>query len=79
MLNLKVVSQVGEEIYFKCLHTTRLQNLMHTYCNRQGVSMNAVCFLFDGMRITEDQRPGQLGMEDGGAQPSCTPLHKPPS
>ena len=74
-LTLKCQDENGEEIYFKCLHMTLLQKLMHAYCNRQGVSMNSVDFLFDDERITEDQRPGQLDMEDGGA---AAILHVPP-
>ena len=81
-LNLKCQDENGEEIYFKCLHMTLLQKLMHAYCHRVGVSMNSVRFLFDGDLITEDQRPGQLGMEDGGAAAillSARAPHKPPS
>merc|ERR1712230_258322 len=64
-INLKVVTQDGNEIYFKCKQTTPLQKLMHAFCNRQGVSMNSVRFLFDGNRINETQTPSQLDMEDG--------------
>ena len=65
-INLKVVTQDGNEIYFKCKQTTPLQKLMHAFCNRQGVSMNSVRFLFDGNRVNETQTPSQLGMEDCG-------------
>ena len=64
-INLKVVTQDGNEIYFKCKQTTPLQKLMHAFCNRQGVSTNSVRFLFDGNRINETQTPAQLDMEDG--------------
>merc|ERR1711918_241721 len=64
-INLKVVTQDGNEIYFKCKQTTPLQKLMHAFCNRQGVSMQSVRFLFDGNRINETQTPQQLEMEDG--------------
>ena len=59
-INLKVVTQDGNEIYFKCKQTTPLQKLMHAFCNRQGVSMNSVRFLFDGNRINETQTPSQV-------------------
>jgi small ubiquitin-related modifier len=59
-INLKVVTQDGNEIYFKCKQTTPLQKLMHAFCNRQGVSTNSVRFLFDGNRINETQTPAQV-------------------
>ena len=74
LLNLKCRDARGE-VYFKCLHMALLQNLMHAYCDRRGVSMNSVRFLFDSKLITEEQRLGQLGMEDGGA---AAILHAPP-
>jgi len=64
-INLKVVTQDGNEIYFKCKKTTQLGKLMNAFCNRQGVSSNDVRFLFDGKRIHETQTPEQLDMEDG--------------
>ena len=66
-INLTVRTQDGNEIYFKCKRTTPLQKLMHAYCNRQGVTMGSVRFLFDGNRVNETQTPGQLDMEDGDA------------
>ena len=59
-INLKVVTQDGNEIYFKCKQTTPLQKLMHAFCNRQGVTMGSVRFLFDGNRINETQTPSQV-------------------
>ena len=70
-VNLKVVMQNGNEVYFKCKVSTPLQKLMHAFCNRQGVSMNSVRFLFDGNRIDETQTPQQLDMEDGESAPPC--------
>ena len=64
-INLKVVTQDDNEIYFKCKQTTPLQKLMHAFCNRQGVSTNSVVFCFNGNRINETQTPQQLDMEDG--------------
>ena len=40
---------------------------MNAYCQRQGVSMAAVRFHFDGERLRESQTPGELDMEDGDA------------
>ena len=55
----------GNEIFFKCKMTTPLQKLMQAFCNRQGVRMNSVRFLFDGQRISANQTPSELEMEDG--------------
>jgi len=64
-LNLKVVTQDGNEIFFKCKQTTPLQKLMQAFCNRQGVALNSVRFLFDGARLSPNQTPQELDMEDG--------------
>ena len=68
-INLMVLTQNNEEIYFKCRHMTRLTKLMQVFCDRQDVSMESARFFFDGSRIYGDQRPGQLDMLDGGATP----------
>jgi len=64
-LSLKVVTQDGNEIFFKCKQTTPLQKLMTAFCNRQGVATQSVRFLFDGSRINPNQTPQELEMEDG--------------
>lgn len=64
-INLKVATQDGNEIFFKCKMTTPLSKLMNAFCQRQGVTMNSVRFLFDGSRINVDQTPKDLEMEDG--------------
>jgi small ubiquitin-related modifier len=38
---------------------------MRAFCQRQGVAMESVRFLFDGNRIRENQTPNELEMEDG--------------
>ena len=64
-INLKVVTQDGNEIFFKCKSATPLNKLMNAFCQRQGVSINSVRFLFDGQRISPQQTPSALFMEDG--------------
>lgn len=64
-INLKVASQDGNDIYFKCKKTTPLAKLMNAYCQRQGLALGSVRFLFDGIRLTQHQTPGELDMEDG--------------
>ena len=64
-LNVKVVSQDGTEIFFKCKPHTNMSRLMNAYATRQGVNLKSVRFLFDGERVREDQTPKDLGLEDG--------------
>ena len=59
-INLKVVTQDGNEIYFKCKQTTLLKKLMDAFCRLQRVSSNSVRFLFDGNRINETHTPQQV-------------------
>ena len=62
-INLKVVTQDGNEIYFKCKMTTPLSKLMNAFCQRQGVQLASVRFLFDGSRINQQSTPKELEME----------------
>ena len=64
-LNLKVVTEDGNEIFFKLRETTPMHKLMAACCNRLGVGMHSVRFLFDGQRIDPNQTPQELEMEDG--------------
>ena len=64
-LNIKVVSQDGFEIFFKSKMHTRLRLLMNAFCQRAGVSIEAVQFFFDGEQIDETETPDDLDMEDG--------------
>ena len=64
-INLKVVAQDGNEIFFKCKMKTQLNKLMKAFCSRNGVAQNSVRFLFDGNRINGSQTPQELDMEDG--------------
>ena len=64
-INLKVVTQDGDEVFFTCKMSTPLDMLMKAFCNRYGVAANSVRFLFDGNRINGSQTPRELDMEDG--------------
>ena len=55
----------GTEVFFKCKKTTKLEKLMDAYCQRQGVNVHSIRFLFDGNRINGRQTPEDLEMEDG--------------
>ena len=64
-ITLKVVTQDGNEIFFKLRMATPMQRLMTAFCNRQGVSMNSIRFLFDGSRVSPNQTPHELELEEG--------------
>ena len=64
-VNLIVVEPSGTESIFVMDQTTSLQKLMHDYCNRKGISTNAVRFLFEGNRLNEAMTPQNMNMEDG--------------
>ncbi|XP_028418057.1 small ubiquitin-related modifier 1-like [Dendronephthya gigantea] len=63
-INLKVIAQDNTEVHFKIKRTTQLKKLKQAFCDRQGVALNSLRFLFDGQRITDDQTPKDLEMED---------------
>ena len=53
------------KIFFKCKPHTTMKKLMDAYATRQGVNRTSVRFLFDGERITDQQTPKDLGLEEG--------------
>uniref|UniRef100_A0AAZ3QZQ3 Small ubiquitin-related modifier 1 n=1 Tax=Oncorhynchus tshawytscha TaxID=74940 RepID=A0AAZ3QZQ3_ONCTS len=63
-IKLKVIGQDNSEIHFKVKMTTHLKKLKESYSQRQGVPMNTLRFLFEGQRISDNQTPKELGMED---------------
>lgn len=63
-INIKVKSQDGNEIYFKVKRVTQFRKVMLAYCRKVGADVDAVRFLFDGIRIRPEQTPEQLDMED---------------
>uniref|UniRef100_A0A8D0IIH4 Small ubiquitin like modifier 1 n=1 Tax=Sus scrofa TaxID=9823 RepID=A0A8D0IIH4_PIG len=54
----------SSEIHFKVKMTTHLKKLKESYCQRQGVPMNSLRFLFEGQRIADNHTPKELGMEE---------------
>jgi small ubiquitin-related modifier len=39
--------------------------LMDAYCQREGLPVDGVRFLYDGERVNRDQTPEELDMQDG--------------
>uniref|UniRef100_A0A8C5ZC55 Ubiquitin-like domain-containing protein n=1 Tax=Marmota marmota marmota TaxID=9994 RepID=A0A8C5ZC55_MARMA len=44
--------------------TTHLKKLKESHCQRQGVPMNSLGFLFEGQRIADNHTPKELEMEE---------------
>ncbi|KAI8319394.1 ubiquitin-like protein [Martensiomyces pterosporus] len=64
-INLKVVGPDNSEVLFKIKRKTKLSKLMQAYCSRTGQALGSVRFLVDGQRITGENTPDQLDLEDG--------------
>lgn len=61
---LVLLSQTGEETYFKVKKTTRMEKVFTTYATRKGVSVSALRFLLDGQRVAPEDTPTSLELED---------------
>ena len=65
-INIKVVAQDGSETLLNNFKMTkRLIHLKRAWCQRNGVDLSHVHFLFDGERIFDDYTPESLDMRDG--------------
>ncbi|KAK7039342.1 ubiquitin-like protein SMT3 [Favolaschia claudopus] len=65
-INIKVVSSVGEEVFFKIKRSTKLSKLQGAYASKVGKDVGSIRFLYDGERINDDDTPASLDMEDNG-------------
>lgn len=63
-VNLRVVGQDGTEVFFKIKKSTPLKKLMDAYCERQSLNPTSARFLYEGQRLSSDQTPKELEMED---------------
>jgi len=63
-LNIKVTDN-NNEVFFKIKRTTQLEKLMKAFCERQGKKPESCRFLFDGTRVTPEDTPDTLEMQDG--------------
>ncbi|KAJ2747837.1 SUMO protein smt3 [Coemansia sp. BCRC 34301] len=64
-VNIKVIGPDNSEVMFKIKTSTKLSKLMTAYCSRTGQTMGSVRFLVDGQRISPDDTPQALGLEEG--------------
>ncbi|HKB54624.1 MAG TPA: hypothetical protein VKD22_11535 [Ramlibacter sp.] len=63
-LVLKVVGQAGGEVQFRMKCGSPLKKLMDSYCQRQSISCASVRFLWNGQRVSPEDTPSGLGMQD---------------
>jgi len=63
-INLRVIGQNNSEVHFRIKKTTQMKKLKAAFCERQGIPINSVRFLFEGQRINDEQTPKDLEMED---------------
>ena len=54
-------------VQLKIKRHTPLSKRMKAYCERPGLSMRQIRFIFDGQPINETNTPAQLEMEDEDA------------
>ena len=55
----------GEVTVFELKRRTRLGNLFAAFADRKGISITGLAFMLDGEPVGSDERPIDLGLEDG--------------
>ncbi|KAF3824222.1 hypothetical protein GH733_008507 [Mirounga leonina] len=70
-IKLKVIGQDSSEIHFKVKMTTHLKKLKESYCQRQGVPMNSLRFLFEGQRIADNHTPKEVSIISSLSEEKC--------
>ncbi|KAJ7591148.1 small ubiquitin-related modifier [Mycena floridula] len=63
-INIKVVSAAGDEVFFKIKRSTKLSKLQGAYASKVGKDVSSIRFLYDGVRISDEDTPSSLDMED---------------
>uniref|UniRef100_K3X7L8 Ubiquitin-like domain-containing protein n=1 Tax=Globisporangium ultimum (strain ATCC 200006 / CBS 805.95 / DAOM BR144) TaxID=431595 RepID=K3X7L8_GLOUD len=63
-ITIRVKDQSGEETFFKVKPNTKMEKIFSAYAQRKGVPVSALRFLLDGTRISGDQTPKMLELED---------------
>mmetsp|Transcript_15179 Transcript_15179/g.17189 ORF Transcript_15179/g.17189 Transcript_15179/m.17189 type:complete len:96 (-) Transcript_15179:586-873(-) len=63
-ITLRVKDQSGEETFFRVKPTTKMSKVFEAYAQRKAVQTSALRFLLDGERISGDQTPEKLELED---------------
>mmetsp|Transcript_5873 Transcript_5873/g.10176 ORF Transcript_5873/g.10176 Transcript_5873/m.10176 type:complete len:109 (-) Transcript_5873:353-679(-) len=63
-ISLKVKDQDNNEVHFKVKLTTKFDKIFNAFCEKRGISREHTRFIFDGNRLTGQQTPKDLEMED---------------
>lgn len=64
-IQVKVVGQDRSEVHFKVKMSTNLAKVKKSYAERQGVPLESLRFMFEGNRISDDETPKKLEMQNG--------------
>lgn len=63
-ITIRVKDQTGEETMFKIKKSTKMSKVFNAYAQRKGVEASSLRFLLDGERISGDESPKMLELED---------------
>mmetsp|Transcript_3699 Transcript_3699/g.8586 ORF Transcript_3699/g.8586 Transcript_3699/m.8586 type:complete len:93 (+) Transcript_3699:40-318(+) len=63
-ITIRVRDQTGEEMFFKVKKTTKMSKIFDAYASRRGLTTEALRFMLDGERVTADQNPKMLELDD---------------
>lgn len=64
-IRLRVItSDLTNEVHFRVKSATSLGRLKRSYCSKLGHQVDELRFVFDGHRITDDDTPKSLNMEN---------------
>ena len=64
-INLRVVSEDGQEVHFKIRRNAPMLKLMNAFCTKKGKSIDSVKFMCDGKLMNKENTAKELDMEDG--------------
>ncbi len=63
-LTLRVRDQTGEEMFFRVKQTTHMKKIFEAFANRRGVDILSLRFMLEGKRITAEDTPKLLELEE---------------
>ena len=64
-ISIKCVDQQQRELLFKLRMNTRFERVFDRFADEMHLPVHSLRFLFDGDRVSPEQTPGGLVMEDG--------------
>ena len=62
-LNLRVADAMGQEVHFVVTPNTRMEKIFAAFCAKRGRERTGLRFMYNGVRIAEDETPKSLDME----------------